>query len=128
MMTIKMQIPRTDAKSLIFDHKILWVTGGYKTDGYRTKTTEFIDITNPGRQNYPGLDMPEALSVILTFSFPNLNFKANFNIQNLLDISIFFSIKNTFNSLEAYFFVNFFLIKLRHCEKATKFEKISHLF
>ena len=68
-MTINMQIPRTDAKSLVFDHKILWVTGGYKTDGYRTKTTEFIDITNPERGTYPGPDMPEALSVILTFSY-----------------------------------------------------------
>ena len=43
MMALNMQIPRTDAKSLVFDHKILWVTGGYKTDGYRTRTTEFID-------------------------------------------------------------------------------------
>ena len=109
MMALNMQIPRTDAKSLVFDHKILWVTGGYKTDGYRTKTTEFIDITNPERKSYPGPDMPEALSVILTFSFPNLNFKANFNIQNLLDISIFFSIKNTYNSLEAYFLLDLFL-------------------
>ena len=68
-MTIKIQIPRTDAKSLVFDRKILWVTGGYKTDGYKTKTTEFIDITNPERGTYPGPEMPEALSVILTFSY-----------------------------------------------------------